>query len=216
MATRIMISLTKPLPWDWKCQGKSYRVNLAFDNVLRWYELLDREDKDDSEKGVIGWHMFVNADEVGPVDRLRALEWINQYISQQSYRDSSDDETTSENGQEITAVVNSGTPEEYFSYVQDAPAIWSSIRAFYGVDLEDELGKLHWYKFRAMLDGLPSSSYFMRIVGIRQRSREGLDGKELANLVELQNYYVLDKYRNAKHSSDAADFFAAWAASAAK
>lgn len=216
MATRTMISLTQPLAWYWQCKGKKYRVNLAFDNVLRWFELLDREDKTDAQKGVIGWHMFVNAEDVGPADRLRALEWINQYIGEQPYHDSSDDETASENGQEATAVVNSGAPEEYFSYTQDAPAIWSSVRAFYGVDLEDELGKLHWHKFRAMLDGLPSSSYFMRIIDIRQRSRQGLDGKELANLVELQNYYVLDKYRNAKHSSDAADFFAAWASSAVK
>ena len=67
-----------------------------------------------------------------------------------------------------------------------------------------------------MLDGLPGSSYFMRIIDIRQRSRQGLEGKDLINLVDLQNYYILDKYRNAKHSAEAADFFAAWASSANK
>lgn len=204
--TRTMISLTKPLAWYWRCRGHDYRVNLSFDNVLRWYELLDRKDKDDAQKGVLGWHMFINADDVGPADRLHALEWINQYIGQQPYHDSSDGGTAN----------TDGAPEEYFSYTQDAPAIWSSVRAVYGVDLEDELGKLHWHKFRAMLDGLPNSSYFMRIINIRQRSRTGLEGQELTDLINLQNYYVLDKYRNAQHSADAADFFAAWAASAAK
>ena len=83
-----MISLTQPLAWYWQCEDKKYRVNLAFDNVLRWFELLDREDKTDAQKGVIGWHMFVNANEVAPEDRLKALQWINQYIGQQPYHDS--------------------------------------------------------------------------------------------------------------------------------
>lgn len=206
-----MISLTQPLAWYWQCEDKKYRVNLAFDNVLRWFELLDREDKTDAQKGVIGWHMFVNANGVAPEDRLKALQWINQYIGQQPYHDSEMQPATDEE-----SLVTGGAQEEFFSYVQDAPAIWSSIRAFYGIDLEDELGKLHWHKFRAMLDGLPGSSYFMRIIDIRQRSRQGLEGKDLINLVDLQNYYILDKYRNAKHSAEAADFFAAWASSANK
>ena len=203
-----MISLTKPLAWQWACKGRIYRVNLAFDNVLRWYDLLDRQDKTDAEKGVLGWHMFINADSVGPADRLKALEWINRYIGQQPYHDTSEDDGNIQ--------IPGEAPMDYFSYSQDAPAIWSSIRAYYGIDLEEELGKLHWHKFCAMLDGLPSSSYFMRIIDIRRRERTGLEGQELTNLVNLQNYYVLDKYRNAKHSADAADFFAAWAESAIK
>lgn len=205
---RKMISLTRPLAWAWRCNGKDYRVNLAFDNVLRWYDLLDHKDITDERKGVIGWHMFVNADDVGPVDRLRALEWINDYISQRPYRDLDDDDNTATDaGQE---------PEKFYSYTQDAGAIWSSIRAYYGIDLQDELGKLHWHKFCALLDGLPSTSYFMRIIDIRSRPRTGLEGEELTNLVNLQERYMLDEYRSVKRQSEALDFFKAWASQAQK
>lgn len=203
-----MISLTKPLAWSWRCaDGRDYRVNLAFDNVLRWYDLLGRKDLTDADKGVIGWRMFVNADSVGPMDRIRALKWIGDYLAEEPYHDPDDDSVSDD---------ASGDPDKYFSYTQDAPAIWSSIRAYYGIDLEEELGKLHWHKFRALLDGLPSSSYFMRIIDIRRRPRTGLEGEELTSLVEAQERYMLDEYRNADHQSEALDFFTAWAAQATK
>ena len=200
-----MISLTQPLAWRWRCKGRDYRVNLAFDNVLRWYDLLDRKDLTDDEKGVIGWHMFVNADSVGAIDRLQALEWINDYIGQVPYHD------VVEEGEE-----DPGEVDEFFSYTQDAPAIWASVRAQYGIDLQEELGKLHWHKFRALLDGLPGSSYFMQIIDIRRRPRTGLEGEALTSLVQLQEHYMLDSVRSAHHQSEAVDYFKAWASQAQK
>lgn len=206
-------SLIDPVKWTWSDNGHEYPVNMAFDNVLRWFDLLGRNDISDGEKGVIGWHMFVNNDSVSPVARLRALDWINQYINQHPYHRTEENDE-GEGAKDMAGM--SAAPEDAFSYAQDAGAIWSSIRAYYGIDLQDEIGKLHWLKFRALLDGLPGDSYFMRIIAIRQRPRDGLQGKELADLIDLQDYYVLDQYRNAQTSSNAADFFAAWAREAQK
>jgi hypothetical protein len=87
--------------------------------------------------------------------------------------------------------------------------------AEYGIDLEREEGKLHWSKFQALLDGLPSSSYFQRIISIRTRSRTGLEGDELTSLVDLQDYYQLDEYRSVeRQNTQMNDILSAWAATA--
>ena len=61
----------------------------------------------------------------------------------------------------------------------------------YGIDLIEQQGKLHWDKFKALLDGLGSETRFRRIVSIRQRSTDGLEGEELSALMEQQQYYRL-------------------------
>lgn len=61
----------------------------------------------------------------------------------------------------------------------------------YGIDLIKEQGKLHWDKFKALLDGLGPDTQFRRIVTIRQRTTDGLEGEELAALMEQQQYYRL-------------------------
>lgn len=201
-----MISLTRPLPWYWSIGGREYKVNLAFDNVLRWYQLLEDESLTDGRRAVIAWHMFVNADDVGTDDRIEALRGIADYIQKRPYKMPED----------ATAEPSDGFADErQFSYTQDAPAIWSSVMAEYGIDLEREEGKLHWSKFQALLDGLPSSSYLQRIIGIRQRTRTGLEGDELTSLVQLQEFYQLDEYRTVEaQNTQMTDFFKAWAATA--
>ena len=203
-----MISLTKPLPRDWAIDGHEYAVNLAFDNVLRWYQLLEDKSKTDGQKAVLAWRMFVNAKDVGTNDRIRALQEIADYIQKRPYH----------NTNEATAGPSGDFDDErQYSYTQDAPAIWSSILAEYGVDLEREEGKLHWSKFQALLDGLPSSSYFQRIIGIRTRSRTGLEGDELTSLVDLQDYYQLDEYRSVeRQNTQMNDILSAWAATATR
>lgn len=208
-----MISLTSPLPWYWRIDGKYYRVNLAFDNVLRFYDLLDDKGKSTGQQAVIAWHMFVNANDVGPAGRMKAVEEISDYISKTPYHEPKDVDPT----QDHKEPPKPPNDEHYYSYTQDAPAIWSSILAQYGVDLDDQMGKLHWYKFQALLAGLSPDSYFNRIISIRQRSRAGLEGEELANLVQAQEYYMLDEYRTVQHQNQQMlDVMNAWASMAKK
>lgn len=61
----------------------------------------------------------------------------------------------------------------------------------YGIDLVEEQGKLHWDKFKALLDGLGPETQFRQIVSIRQRKADELEGEELAQLMEQQQYYRL-------------------------
>ncbi|WP_318766583.1 Gp15 family bacteriophage protein [Lactiplantibacillus carotarum] len=182
-----MLSLTKSLNDAIAIGYDDWSVDLSFDNVLRWYELLDDESLDDGEKVLRAFGMFIGTGSDVAIDQqVAAVSKITDYIQQTVYGDSDDDEPATDlNGDPV--------PEErFFSYQQDADAIYSSFMADYHIDLIDVQGQLRWEKFKALLDGLSEKTQFKRIVAIRQRSTVGLEGEELTSLIEAQDYYRLD------------------------
>ncbi|MGD1419469.1 Gp15 family bacteriophage protein, partial [Enterococcus faecium] len=68
-------------------------------------------------------------------------------------------------------------PEKLYSYSQDAGAIYSSFLADYGIDLLKEKGRMHFITFKTLLFGLSENTHFQRILSIRSRSINGLEGE---------------------------------------
>lgn len=175
-----MLSLTEELTQSVSYKGHEYPIDLAFDNVLRFYQLLDDTDFDEAEKIVAAFHIFF--DEEVPDDPeflMNVVKLLGEYVSASPYGG----DTASSQGDQAQI--------RYFSFQQDAPAIYASFMEQYGIDLIKEQGKLHWDKFKALLDGLGPDTQFRRIVAIRQRTTDGLEGEELAVLMEQQQYYRL-------------------------
>ena len=44
--------------------------------------------------------------------------------------------------------------------------------------------------------GLNDKTYFRRILSIRMRDTQGMEGQEVANMMELKQYYELDDNRS--------------------
>lgn len=175
-----MLSLTEELTQSIAYNGREYPIDLSYDNVLRFYQLLDDADFDEGEKIIAAFHIFF--DEGIPDDPeflMNVFRLLGEYVSASPY---GGDEANSQGNQ---------APIRYFSFQQDAPAIYASFMEQYGIDLIEEQGKLHWDKFKALLDGLGPDTQFRRIVAIRQRTTDGLEGEELASVLEQQQYYRL-------------------------
>lgn len=175
-----MISLTEELTQSIAYQGREYPIDLSYDNVLRFYQLLDDADFDESEKIITAFHIFF--DEEVPDDPeflMNVFQLLGEYVSASPY------------GGDTASSQGNQAPIRYFSFQQDAPAIYASFMDQYGIDLIEEQGKLHWDKFKALLDGLGPETQFRRIVAIRQRTTDDLEGEELASVLEQQQYYRL-------------------------
>ncbi len=175
-----MLSLTEKLIQSIAYQGREFPIDLSYDNVLRFYQLLDDADFDEGEKIIAAFHIFF--DEEVPNDPkflMNVFQLLGEYVSASPY---GGDEADSQGGQ---------APIRYFSFQQDAPAIYASFMEQYGIDLIEEQGRLHWDKFKALLDGLGPDTQFRRIIAIRQRTTDGLEGEEQAALMEQQQYYRL-------------------------
>ncbi len=68
-----------------------------------------------------------------------------------------------------------GKPD--FDYFQDAELISAAFQQAYGLGL-DELTQMHWWRFLSLLGGLPSSTRFMEVVGIRTMEIDPKDSAE--------------------------------------
>ena len=56
-----------------------------------------------------------------------------------------------------------------FSFSQDADLIYSGFLQTYGINLYDEINKMDWRIFLALLRGLPESTEFSRIIKLRKQ-----------------------------------------------
>src|SRR5699024_8736222 len=80
--------------------------------------------------------------------------------------------------------------EKNYSIKQDAEYIYASFLYDYNIDLIDVQGKLHWYKFKVLLQGLSDDSIFGRVIGIRTTELPK-KGKEREQMKKLKEAYKL-------------------------
>lgn len=180
-----MLRLTDDLRRGFKIGDTIYKVDLAYDNVLRFYELLDDDHFSAIEKAQTAFEMFFGF-APGPDDDeyvAGAFEGIAKYLSEDPYED------TNANVTDLAG--NDFAPTKYYSFSQDAGAIYASFREQYGINLIEEQGKLQWDEFKALFAGLGPKTYFQRIVSIRQADPNDYEGKEQIELIEAQNRYAL-------------------------
>ena len=88
--------------------------------------------------------------------------------------------------EEIEEIHNSSSGKKTgnaFSYKWDDQYIWGAFKMYFNVDLTED--EIHWWKFKAMWNSIPSDSEFNKIKGYRVYT--GKD-KDLKNLKE---YYKL-------------------------
>lgn len=176
-----MISLTKELENSLNYQGIVYPLKLNYDNVLRWYELFDDPDIKDTEKIAVAFEMFTGSCAINSEFMIKAIKAIEDHIQSSAYGNQASKDDP-----------DSYDPIRFYSYQQDAEAIYASFLSQYGIDLVEQQGKLHWDKFKAMLIGLDEHTIFKRIINIRMQPLSGdLDQEQLTQLTELQAYYGL-------------------------
>lgn len=185
-----MLSLTESLVDKLNYHGKTYKLDLAFDTVLKFYELLDDDNLEDSEKISVAFEMFMGFTPDDADFAIAVFQKINQYIAKQPYGDE-EESNVDGNGQAMT-------PQKYYSFTQDAEAIYASFREQYGINLLQEKGKLHWDEFKALFAGLGPNTYFQRIVEIRMRDTSKLEGQALNDTLKAQQYYELNENKTEK------------------
>lgn len=90
---------------------------------------------------------------------------------------------------------NKGTKKQIYNYEFDAEYIYSAFMQQYGIDLQD-IKELHWWKFKALFNGLSENTQFVKIMGYRAiDTRKIKDKKEKKRYKELQELYALPDMR---------------------
>lgn len=138
------MKLYERLPERVTVDGRSYRLNLDFRNVLRMMDVMGR---DDLLPGARDW-LALRCIMRRPPKRTTALMAAVRALLFPARKGSGD-------GKRIT------------SFEQDADLIRAAFRQAYGINLYRD--KLHWMEFAALLSALPEGSRYSEVLGIRAR-----------------------------------------------
>lgn len=150
-----MFSLTSTFDDEFEYKGTVIRLNLAFDNVLRVFELLEDDTFYDWEKVDIALEILV--DNYEDIEDLPINEKFEMYAY--IFKEFLDiDFSKAENG----------IVKKVFDFKKDAGLIYASFLSAYGMDLFEQQGKLHWQKFIQLLTNLGKDTVFKEVVNIRQ------------------------------------------------
>lgn len=184
-----MFSLFYKLDDRYKIDGKEYNVNASFDNILRLLDLIDDKTLLPAHRVVIALKMLIDDELEGYTFEEKAKivrEIMEDYVH-------AEDELVKKIGPELDIMGNpmkTRQAKSSFSFKYDAKWIYGSFWSEYQIDLFEQHGKLHWYKFKALFDCLSENSKIAQIISIRTWNPND-DEKHDSKMRRLQSRFRL-------------------------
>lgn len=164
------MNLCDDLPYSVEIGGKQYKLTPAFDNVLQMFAQTNDPALTDIEKAeLMIYYLADNA----PITAEALTAIFNALFTVQP--------------KEVSG-------PKAFDFVQDADLIYAGFMQAYHIDLIDQQGKLHWWKFSALLQGLPENTRFREVVNLRMRplpEPTKYNSKERAALIKAKQAVAL-------------------------
>ncbi|MGC9338754.1 Gp15 family bacteriophage protein [Listeria ivanovii] len=198
-----MLSLADGIESTYTYNNVDYLLDLSFDNVLRVLELnANTQLSDDFRVNLaidvlfedeMPWARF---DEEKPFlnieEKAKVLfDIFENYIVKNNNEGIQYD---IEGNRMPVATNDTESNDSCLSLTQDSDYIFASFLQDYNIDLIDMRGKLHWDKFRALLNSLRDDTAIKSIMNIRQAELPTGKGseKEREALIKLKNHYRLN------------------------
>lgn len=174
-----MLSLKYSIDDRIDIDGEVYEVNAMFDVMLRVVDLTMDEKlppgvrvstalvlligtEEQIDKHMNPYVEYEFLDKYSIEDRAVILEQIlNKYMNIKEH-----DVPVDRAGNPMP-IVESDDEEELMDFDYDAEEIYASFMQSYHMDLVEQQGKLHWFKFKALLSGLPDETPIKQLMHIR-------------------------------------------------
>lgn len=185
------MNLAYPLVDTVEIDGKTYELDMSFNNILILFDLLQDKTIDDATKVKKGLFLLIE-DELEEYDiEERAKIFVE--IFKNAVGESKKKQLVDLDGNPMPDI--SEDDKKVFDLAQDAEYIYASFMHTYQIDLFEMQGKLHWKKFKALLNGLSEDSIFSRVVGIRTAELPTGKGmaKERERLRKLKQKFALEE-----------------------
>ncbi len=140
------------LPKSVVVEGVKYPIYTDFRGMILFEQIMTSDDLMDHEKSLYALGNFYPEAQPPPNEAVEYLLWF--------YRVGKEPEKPKGDENEIPR-----RQPKVYSYEHDAAYIFAAFLDQYGIDLNTE--EIHWWKFRAMMDGLREDHIFSKIVGYR-------------------------------------------------
>lgn len=181
-----MFRLYEDLPDTVTVGGTVYQLDLAFDNVLLAFEALRDKQMTAKDRLETALKLMVG-DGLPEYDQWAELwEALTEVLRGEDLAAVEYDQ----DGKPMPVSTHARRPD--FDFDQDAQLIYAGFWQTYGIDLFEEQGRLHWYKFQALLSGLPDDTKFSRVREIRTTKLSDIkDKKERSRVAKLKREVAL-------------------------
>lgn len=180
------MKLQDTLPDGVTVDGRFYRLDFDFRNVLRMIDILDDDDlMPDAQE-----YNAIRCLTKHPRNVHKVLEAVKVLLF---------DHSPKKDSQKVT------------DFAQDAGMIRAAFRQAYGIDLYTE--KLHWIAFTELLNAIPEGNRYAEVVGIRARpipAPTKWNAEERQWLLKAKAEYAIhlsDKEQQRRYQEDVAKVF---------
>lgn len=184
------MNLAYPIDDTVEIDGTTYTLNMAYDNILRLFDLLNDDEVNDLHKAEIGLLMLID-DKLDDYDPQNKVDVFLQLFKSTVGKESGDNQPVDIEGNPMPT--NGGSDDKVYSIKEDAEFIFASFYQDYGVDLFEQQGRLHWNKFKSMLGGLRKDTRFKEVIEIRTMELPTGKGsqKQRENIKKMKKQYAL-------------------------
>ena len=170
------------LPYFVILQGKKYKINVDFRNIISFENILQDRSVDNSKKIEYGLRHFYPA-------FFYEGNYIKLLRNPNLYKEACEKmiwfyKCGREDYHKISGN-NKGKSKQIYSYEFDDEYIYGAFYEQYNIDLAYD--RVHWWKFKALLKSLKDDTEFIKIQGYR-----AYEGKD-ENMKNLRNYWELPK-----------------------
>lgn len=186
------MKLYDKLPNEITVNKKTYKIDMSFNNILLIIDMMKDKKMSDLYKIITGLKMLFIEEPQLPLDEKVEL-WHKSFGTLVSDYKKEPDWQYDIKGNKIP--VYREEKEQTLCLSQDAELIYASFLQDYGIDLFEEQGKMHWYKFLALINGLSENTTLKKVIQIRQMPLPSGKGsqKHRAEIEKLKKHYAIKK-----------------------
>ena len=165
---------------------------LSFDRVLKLFEMWGDKEIPEIMRPLLALKILTGVSfENLTVDE--AMEIVRAIFEEHIQTRKVDDEVEYDLAGNVIKTTSSEEPHKrLYNLKYDGDYVFASFMQAYKIDLIEEIGKLHWRKFNALLVGLPEGTKFVEVLKIRSYEPQKGDSSEyIQKMRELQKEFRL-------------------------
>ena len=173
-------------------EEQAFPLLLSFDRVLKVFELWKDDDVPKFMRPFFALRILtgVSFDFLSFEEALEVVQVIFEEHIQTG--ENEDDVEYDLAGNVMKSSTSKEPQKKIYNVKHDGAYIFASFMQAYGIDLIEEIGRLHWKKFNALIVGLPEGTKFVEVVKIRSYEPQKGDSQEYVDKMrELQKEYRL-------------------------
>lgn len=196
------LTLTSTFDDCFEFEGNTLNLDMSFDNILLLFEMFDDDDLDDYNKILLALEMLIyECKEYLAEKDFEVLRALFKYIMKEfleidlDKKEEEKEQTDLSDQEADDDEENPDKPIKFMDYKKDAPIIYASFLASYGIDLYEQQGKMHWEKFKSLLTHLPDDSKMKQVISYRTAkipTGKNVDQEAVKHIQKMKRVYSLE------------------------